>query len=166
MRSEETALHKPLPSSWQSDHRCGRGAVCQVSSHLAAAATDEKWGIVRNPHTHPVNIRDILQVSSILVNSDWCIVHTPSTTCSCKLVAAAIFLKMSSMSLALLSWKHALPRHNGPRLLRLELSDFGCKLGHQVVSLALVALSASSVGIGVREDIKSKSTFSFGHCPN
>ena len=32
-----------------------------------APATDEKWGIVRNPHTYPVNIRDILQVSSILV---------------------------------------------------------------------------------------------------
>ena len=32
-----------------------------------APATDEKWGIVRNPHIHPVNIRDILQVSSILV---------------------------------------------------------------------------------------------------
>ena len=95
MRSDETALHKPLPSSWQSDRRCGRGAVCQVSSHLATlapAATDEKWGIVRNPHTHPVNIRHILQVSSILVNSDWSIVLTPSTPL---FLGSPIFSKIS-----------------------------------------------------------------------
>ena len=36
LRSQKTGLpHKALPSWWQSGRRSGRGAVCQVSSHLA-----------------------------------------------------------------------------------------------------------------------------------
>ena len=94
LRSDETALHKPLPSSCrQSDRRSGRRAVCQVSSHLAPAGRRRRMknGALSATHApHPVNIRDILQVSSILVNSDWCIVHTLSKDCSRQFLGVAI----------------------------------------------------------------------------